>query len=679
MSKKRILIVEDEKMLLELYSSVFLRQGSAEQYEVFKAQNFEEAQQALASGPFAFVLSDYHLPGNDGISLIRLIKQQTPQTIVVLISGYLTPAIIQTALAEGAYTCLKKPCSIATLLETAEQAMKEEAAPEQPISVRKGQVDKTSKETTESPSMPSNKTEKDSTAQVGTNLKALVKERPELQIISSYNSKKQAHTPKDFFLIALDQAARIIYCDDNFSRVLNIPKDKIISHSITDFLFSYFQQLLQKENLDFLSFARQNLNRQLTIDFICGEDKIRRPLLCEFFVLPEDSNSSWQLLICGMDIGKRLELSRLIEFERESLKQLRAGQFDLVITVNQELMIKTVNTRCLERLKARPRELINNSFLDLLAKPSDRQTFEQAVQQARILDHVFNLRSNIFFKGQTIPVLMNINTVRDSYNNEVGYVFVIHDISRQLKLEATLRSVERMQALGQLAAGTAHQINNYTNTILGSAEMLRNILLEAQASQSSLPPDSLNFLNIILESTNKLTALTHHLTNFARAQQTPVISAGDVNSVIRDVLTLVSTQLKKKSITLNTLLAANLPKIFFSPLHLEQAILNIVMNAIDAVSEKKGILTITTEADAEWVYIRIKDNGPGIPEEIRDQLFEAFVTTKPPGVGTGLGLNIARDVIESIKGTIEVDSSPERGTTMTIRIPIIASNNGRDT
>ena len=96
------------------------------------------------------------------------------------------------------------------------------------------------------------------------------------------------------------------------------------------------------------------------------------------------------------------------------------------------------------------------------------------------------------------------------------------------------------------------------------------------------------------------------------------------------------------------------------------------IRSLGMVERKKGLVSISTSRLPEWVCISVADNGPGIPEDVRDRIFDAFVTTKPAGVGTGLGLNVARDVVESIKGSIEVDSVPGRGTTMTIKIPILA-------
>jgi signal transduction histidine kinase/CheY-like chemotaxis protein len=756
--KKKILVVEDERILLDLYTTVLLRQGRSLVYVVEKAETAEQALAAAAKGPFDLVITDYHLPGEDGISLIRQVKTRHPATAFILISGYLSPEVQKSAIAAGAGTCLKKPCSIASILETVEKALCHQAAlrptdspspapepspPDSGIVPLKSLLDGIEESALFIDQALRVKTVNARFAEEYAPLKdyvgnrchellyhspfmcprcplhelaggkmagpvhieqklflgreiieridpwpagdrpgnghegmvvSLIARLPEDEATGAPAAKKSE--AKDFFVIALDGNGRIVFTDRHFPHLLFLKKPDILSRPITDFLYSYFLQYLAKQETDFMRFAAAHGERPVTLDFVSGKDSVRHPFVCEFIRRDDGFPEEWEMMVIGMDMGRRLELYRLIEFERESLHRLRSGQFDMVITIDKDLKIKTINNACLAKLVAKHRDLVDADFNALLVKSRDRQSFAQGVAQAQTLKDVFNLRLDLDFRGASHPVLVNISAVRDSFNDEIGYVLVLRDIERQLKMEATLRNVERMQALGQLAAGTAHQINNYTNAIMGSSELLHDCLSESLKDQPEASAEALGVLAIVQESIHKLTALTKHLTAFARAQQAPVISAGDVNQVVKETLALVNTHLNKKSIRLETALGERLPPVYFSPLHLEQAVLNIVMNAIDAVEQGRGRITVTTFRDPEWVCISVADNGPGIPEEVRGRMFEAFVTTKPEGVGTGLGLNVARDVVESIKGTIEVDTDSSRGTTMTIKIPILLKGRG---
>ncbi|RPJ03715.1 MAG: hypothetical protein EHM28_14765 [Spirochaetaceae bacterium] len=341
----------------------------------------------------------------------------------------------------------------------------------------------------------------------------------------------------------------------------------------------------------------------------------------------------------------------------------------MVITTGRMLEIKTVNKICLDKLGAKQKQITGTSFKDLLPVRRDRYAFEQAVIQVKTLKSVYNLRMDISYGKKRISTLVNMSAIRDPFNDEAGYVIVLHDIEGRLRMETTLQSIERMRALGQLAAGIAHQINNYTNAIAGSTELLKDSLDDVAKTKPDMASESTSLVKLIRASVEKLTGLTQHLTSFARAQQPPVISAGSVNKVIQDILLLVENQANKKMAALESVLDENIPFIPFSPLHLEQALLNIIMNALDAVPSETGTVRVTTRRECENIIIEISDNGPGISEIVRDRLFEAFVTSKPAGVGTGLGLNIARNVVESLKGSIDVNTG-NGGTTMTVRIPI---------
>ncbi len=762
--KKKILVVEDEKILLDLYATVLLRQGRNLVFDVEKAESAEQALAAAGRREFDLVITDYHLPGEDGITLIAKLKAGHPGSAFILISGYLSPDVQKSAFAAGADTCLKKPCSITSILETVEKALAREAAgapaptaavpampgpsPGEPAPAPPGadeaplrsfledfdssalfidhslRVRSVNARFTEE--YPSFKEHNDATCHellyhsplmcprcplheshgrrmpgpalieqtlpggvkvveriepwpesAGMNgfgdgiVVSLIPHVPEVERTETAAGGRRGES-KDFFVLALDELGRIVFSDDHFPHLLGLKKSEVLDRPVMDFLYSYFQQYLAKQELDFLGFAAAHGERPATLDFVSGRNGSRHPFVCEFIRRDAGFPPLWKLMVVGMDMGRRLELYRLIEFERESLHSLRYGQFDMVITIDKDCRIKTINKACLAKLDAKHRELVDTDFRVLLTHPRDGQSFRQGIAQAQAMKDVFNLRLDLSFRGRSNPVLVNISAVRDSFNDEIGYVLVLRDIERQLKMEATLRHVERMQALGQLAAGTAHQINNYTSAIMGSGDILQEMLGRALGDRPGERDDALGTLAIIQESIQKLTALTKHLTVFARAQQAPVISSGDVNQVVRDTLALVATHVTKKSVTLRTALEENLPAVYFSPLHLEQAVLNIVMNAVDAVERKKGLVSISTSRLPEWVCISVADNGPGIPEDVRGRIFDAFVTTKPAGVGTGLGLNVARDVVDSIKGSIEVDSVPGRGTTMTIKIPIPA-------
>ncbi|MBN1798496.1 MAG: response regulator [Spirochaetales bacterium] len=736
MDRKSILIVEDEKILLDLYYSVLTHRNLNNKYTVSTATNAAEALTLAEKTAFDLILTDYHLPGEDGINLIKKIKVLSAPTKYIIISGYLSPHIIQSALAAGADTCLKKPCSIKTILSTIENVLslqKDDLVFKRQIDeVLEGYVQKALFINPELQIIGANSALQEIFPHsIGENcykllynqkskcdyclLAEIARTKTTKTILSPPAHNDNGHSfynehiepwqdsegkiigflisllpalrepllnfqeekvipkkdEKDFFIFALDRKGAVVFANEWFCNFLEIPALEIRNRPIYEFLHSYFIEYLKKQEIDIIEFIKQNIRKQVKLDFIKQKSHTRHTLLCEFSYTDNSAPEDWEILMVCVNDEKINKLTRLIEFERESSRKLISGQFDMAITLDKEQKIKSISNNFLEKLDAKKSDLIDRDIKELLPKEQDIVAFSRALTQVLTLKDVYNLRLNISYNNKKIFTLVNVSGIRNSFNNEIGYVLILKDIEKNLKMEATLSSIERMQALGQLAAGTAHQINNYTNTIAGSTELL-NLLLRENLKKDSPPfKEADDFINLIKASLTRLTGLTKHLTTFARAQQALVISPGDINKVIRDSLALIQSYVYKKALTLKTVFNESLPSIYFSPLHLEQAIINIIMNAIDAVPEKKGIIFIKTYQENNFVCICIQDNGPGIPDEIKDRIFEAFVTTKPAGVGTGLGLNVAKGIVDSIKGTIEIESAKDSGTKMIIKIPIL--------
>lgn len=227
-------------------------------------------------------------------------------------------------------------------------------------------------------------------------------------------------------------------------------------------------------------------------------------------------------------------------------------------------------------------------------------------------------------------------------------------------MQAHLLQAEKLAAVGKLAAGVAHEINNPLTGVLTNA----SLMLE------DLPPDDARRedLQTIVDETLRCRKIVKGLLEFARQSQ-PQMQALDLNKVLEDVLGLVRNQASFRNITIQTDLFPYLPGVMADRDQMRQVFLNIVLNASDAMP-KGGRLAITSVHDrqAGMVEVTISDDGPGIPEEIRGRLFEPFFTTKR--TGTGLGLSIAYGIIDRHKGDLRVGGELGRGTTFTVSLPV---------
>jgi two-component system, cell cycle sensor histidine kinase and response regulator CckA len=250
------------------------------------------------------------------------------------------------------------------------------------------------------------------------------------------------------------------------------------------------------------------------------------------------------------------------------------------------------------------------------------------------------------------------------------------DITELRALESRCRQAQKMEAVGQLACGVAHDFNNLLMVIIGYAEI-------ATADQAQPGRDS-EELREILSAARSATQLTRQLLAFSRKQPLHAMPL-DVNGLITHMTWLMG-RLIGENITVKLELAPGLPQAFVDCGQVEQVVMNIVLNARDAMS-RGGRLTIATStetleasafndsaiAGGAYIVLAIGDTGGGMSDGTRERLFEPFFTTKELGKGTGLGLATCRDIIKETKGHIGVDTTLGAGTTFTVYLPCAIS------
>ncbi len=229
-------------------------------------------------------------------------------------------------------------------------------------------------------------------------------------------------------------------------------------------------------------------------------------------------------------------------------------------------------------------------------------------------------------------------------------------------LQSRMVHSEKLASMGRLAAGVAHELN----TPLGGVLSLAMLVLEECDEGHPFRKD----LEIIVKQTLRCRDIVKGLLDFAHQSEGRAVETA-VNSVIENTLALLERQAIYQNIQTARKLKKDLPPVFIDPSQLQSVVMNIVMNAVDAM-EGKGVLTVETSVDeaGEQVLLLIGDTGRGIPDKIKPLIFEPFFTTKRPGQGTGLGLAVVYGIVKRAGGRISVDSSPS-GTTFTVRLPIM--------
>lgn len=252
--------------------------------------------------------------------------------------------------------------------------------------------------------------------------------------------------------------------------------------------------------------------------------------------------------------------------------------------------------------------------------------------------------------GTRFPVLLTLTPLTESDGHQLGFMAVARDLRQQKALENHVRQSERLSAIGQLAAGMAHELNNALTPILAYSELLSQEWKGAERNQADL----------ILKSALRAKHITDGLLRFSRGVPTKRIFL-DLNRLIKEARDIVRYRLEAENIQVEINLEEKLPMILGDAQQIQQVIINILNNAMDSLKQHPAPqIRMRTYKNGSRVNMAIENNGPEIPEAIRQRLFDPFFTTKEVGKGTGLGLSVSYGIIIEHGGQIRVESSPER-------------------
>jgi two-component system sensor histidine kinase AtoS len=379
-------------------------------------------------------------------------------------------------------------------------------------------------------------------------------------------------------------------------------------------------------------------------------------------------------------VERALEKARLRKALQHSLKEIKAREDviqasearyrslaeyapDIIFVLDAQGRYVFINLRVEERLGYKPETLLGRHFTDLFAPESQAQA-QALLHQVTRLAHLPPVLA-LLSQDRTRRVWVEIRMVapHGASGQAAGLQGVMQDVTKRREIEEQFLRSEKLAAVGQLAAGVAHDLGNVLAII--------NSTVQGLLSHADEDPPDRESLEVIRRNVAQADRTIRSLLSFA-TPRAPALAPVDIGSVLEATCLLLKTELAAQHLHIVKRLASDAPLVMADYDQLQQVFLNLLLNAIQAVPED-GLITLSTAFDPEehQVKIALADTGSGISEADRSRIFEPFFTTKPGG--TGLGLCVSDRLIRAHGGSIAVTSDEGKGSVFTVSLPAMTS------
>lgn len=445
------------------------------------------------------------------------------------------------------------------------------------------------------------------------------------------------------------------------------------------------------------------------------EHSIRRPdgtkaiLNINGAPLADGSGTIQRIVFVIQDLTEQKKNEKEIAAAHRKLKQIIESLSSILIGLDREMRIKYWNSRAEKILNIDFADVADKDFFTLKATQCSEKIQTGIKQCAKELQpvHLADIRYTRA-DGAEGYLGMTINPVLDERNEFDGVIIIGTDLTSKKILESQLSQAQKLEAVGQLAAGIAHEINTPTQYVGDNIEFLEDafkdifgILQPLSAQNEPKEPEkaaqTMDTLNKMIrdadveflmqeiplsikqskEGIQRVAEIVKSMKQFAHPggdEKSPL----DINQAVRDTILVCRNEWKYYS-DVQTELDPELPPVSCYQGEIKQVLLNIIVNAAQAIEDsldtegdKKGTILVQTRKDGDWAEIKIADDGPGMPPEVKDRVFDPFFTTKEVGKGTGQGLNLAyRTVVQKHQGSLWVESEEGQGAAFIIRLPLI--------
>jgi PAS domain S-box-containing protein len=464
--------------------------------------------------------------------------------------------------------------------------------------------------------------------------------------------------PTGFLILSSEKA--IIELNHSASGMLGKSREQLTG--------SHFGFFVSKESLPVFNTFFDNV--------ICGRTKEK----CELTLLTGRKNLLYvylegipvnqgdQCLINLTDITSRIQIEQSLKFSEDKYKTLINASPDGIFLTDLKGAIMEVSDIGLELIGADTKtELVGKNLLSFT--PADEQTVIQEVIERTMNEGlVQNVELKVRKQNQSMFASEISATLIQGINGiPISFMVIMRDISQRKKMEAKQIHADRMANLGEMASGIAHEINQPLNII----SMVMDKILFESAKVDTITYDFLKKKSDkIFENIIRIKNIIDHVRAFSRNHDDYILTVFDINASIENAVSMMVEQFKHLGIRLSLHLGSEVPQITGNTLKFEQVIVNLLVNAKDAVIERKNkqdenykmVIGIKSYLEKDFLIIEVTDNGIGIMTVDINNLILPFYTTKDEGKGTGLGLSICYQIIKDMGGTIDISSDKTNGT-----------------
>lgn len=478
------------------------------------------------------------------------------------------------------------------------------------------------------------------------------------EIVSHKYSELYDFAPSGYFTLSSEKVIKEL--NQSGARILGEERSFFIG---IHFSFFVSENSLQEFSSFFQNIYKIKTKQACNIILQTADNKIKNVHIEGLY----DAINS-QFLLNIIDISELKNIETVLRESEEKYRTMLNASPDGIFLIDMNGIIREVSDIGLEMLNADNKAEITGNNFSLFIPPDEKKTIMK-IYETTLCDGICkNLEVKINRKNKT-SFLSNVSStlIHDVDGKPVSFMIILRDISFQKEIEIRQIHADRMVSLGQMATGIAHEINQPLNII---SMVMDKILFDA-AKTGTIELERLkNKSDKIFENITRISNIIDHVRNFSRSHDNYILTAFDINSSIENACSMLTEQFNHLRINLILALDNQIPQIIGNTYKLEQVIINLLINAKDALIERENkqeeyfelMVNIKTWKEDQFLVIEIADNGIGIDHEGLQKVMLPFYTTKEEGKGTGLGLSICYQIIKEMNGTIDISSERFVGT-----------------